>query len=425
MEDQHQVLRTVDHKEEKKPGYKKTKLGWIPVDWQIVRLGNISEIDRESLGSKTDPDYTFKYVSLSDIENRRIRKDISNIQFQNAPSRARRIVKNGDILLATVRPNLKSFAYVEDKEDNNLIASTGFSVISPKPEIDGRFLFNFLLSEKIEAQIYSLVVGSNYPAINSHDVQNLKILKPNLKEQVQIGSVIQCWNKGIHNLEHLIALKKAFKKGLMQQLLTGKKRLPGFSGEWKKHTYRKLLKEVKRDFDWSDSQEYDLISVRRRSGGLFHRDTLYGHQIKTKNLRTAHAGDFLISKMQIVHGASGLTTKKYDGMKISGSYIALVSRDKGTLDINFLNWYSKLPDFYHQCYISSYGVHIEKMTFDFKLFLKERIRVPELDEQKAIINVLEAAQKEIELLKKKKEVLQTQKKGLMQQLLTGKKRIKF
>jgi type I restriction enzyme S subunit len=127
--------------------------------------------------------------------------------------------------------------------------------------------------------------------------------------------------------------------------------------------------------------------------------------------------------MQIVHGASGLTTDDFNGMKISGSYIALVSRDEDVFDINFLNWYSKLPEFYHQCYISRYGVHIEKMTFDFKLFLKEKITIPELDEQRAIINVLESSQKEIELLKKKKEMLQTQKKGLMQQLLTGKKRI--
>lgn len=88
-----------------------------------------------------------------------------------------------------------------------------------------------------------------------------------------------------------------------------------------------------------------------------------------------------------------------------------------------MNWYSKQPYFYHQCYVSSYGVHIEKMTFDFKLFLKEEISLPPLEEQAAIAQVLQRADQEIFLLNQKLTHLQDQKKGLMQQLLTGKKRL--
>jgi type I restriction enzyme S subunit len=192
---------------------------------------------------------------------------------------------------------------------------------------------------------------------------------------------------------------------------------------WKKYTYKQLLKEVKRPIEWDDEEKYDLISVRRRSGGLFHRDSLFGHQIKTKNLRTAKEGDFLISKMQIVHGASGLTTKEFDGMKISGSYIALVSRDSNLLDIEYMNWLSKTPWFYHQTYISSYGVHIEKMTFDFKSFLKQSISLPSLGNQKDTVQKLNLFDKEIKLLNAKAMLLKEQKKGLMQQLLTGKIRV--
>ncbi|UJH90560.1 hypothetical protein LZ575_17495 [Antarcticibacterium sp. 1MA-6-2] len=205
--------------------------------------------------------------------------------------------------------------------------------------------------------------------------------------------------------------------------MSGKKRLPGFSGEWKEYRYKEVLKEVKRNFIWDDEELYPLISVRRRSGGLFHRESLFGHEIKTKNLRSAKEGDFLISKMQIVHGASGLTSKDFDGMKISGSYIALRTRNEDLLVIHFFNWYSKTPFFYHQCYISSYGVHIEKMTFDFKLFLNETLILPGIEEQRAITKVLDTAAEEIHVLKQKLLKLKKQKKGLMQVLLTGKKRL--
>jgi type I restriction enzyme S subunit len=211
----------------------------------------------------------------------------------------------------------------------------------------------------------------------------------------------------------------------MQQLLTGKKRLKGFGGEWKEYSYEKILKVIKRNFDWDENELYKLISVRRRSGGIFYREALYGHQILVKTLRTANEGDFLFSKMQILHGASALVTKEFDGAKISGSYIAVVPQDKKQLNMEFFQWYSQTPYFYHQTYISSYGVHIEKMTFDFDTFLQLEMKLPSIEEQTAIAQVLQAADKEISLLKAKAEKLREQKKGLMQQLLTGKVRLKI
>jgi type I restriction enzyme, S subunit len=91
--------------------------------------------------------------------------------------------------------------------------------------------------------------------------------------------------------------------------------------------------------------------------------------------------------------------------------------------MEFLKWYSQTPYFYHQTFISSYGVHIEKMTFDFGTFLQLEIRLPGIEEQIAINEVLQTADKEIQLLKAKTEKLREQKKGLMQVMLTGKKRL--
>jgi type I restriction enzyme S subunit len=265
--------------------------------------------------------------------------------------------------------------------------------------------------------------ASGVPSLSGSTISKIKIPLPPLPEQKAIAQVLSTADAAIHTTEKLIAQKELRKKWLMQQLLTGKNRLKGFEGEWREYPFEKLLKVVKRPVIWNDNELYKLISVRRRSGGIFFREALYGHQIKVKDLRDTEAGDFLFSKMQIVHGASALVTREFEGAKISGSYIAAVAKDSKLLNMEFFNWYSKLPYFYHQALISSYGVHIEKMTFDFDTFLQLEMKLPSIEEQTAIALVLQAADKEISLLKAKAEKLREHKKGLMQRLLTGKVRL--
>ncbi len=282
------------------------------------------------------------------------------------------------------------------------------------------------LAYKLEYKnLNRLSESSAQPGLAVEKLIRLKVEFPPLPEQRAIARVLSTADAAIHTTEKLIAQKELRKKWLMQQLLTGMKRLKGFGGEWKEYSYNKLLKVVKRPVKWDDNELYKLISVRRRSGGIFFREALYGHQIKVKDLRETEVGDFLFSKMQIVHGASAMVTKEFEGAKISGSYIDTIAKDSNLLNMDFFNWYSQLPYFYHQTLISSYGVHIEKMTFDFNSFLQLDMKLPTIEEQIAIAQVLQAADKEISLLKAKAEKLREQKKGLMQVLLTGKVRLKI
>lgn len=288
-------------------------------------------------------------------------------------------------------------------------------------KLDNWFLYYWLQAKKeyFERQ----AVGSTIKTIGLSLFKRLKIAHPNYPEQVKIGKVLKTIDDAINKVNTLITQKENAKRWLMQQLLSGEKRLKGFIEEWGESNFESLIKVVKRPVTWDDNQLYKLVSVRRRSGGMFFREALYGHQIKVKDLRNAKAGDFLFSKMQIVHGASALVTEQFDDSKISGSYIAVVARDSKMLNMEYFNWYSQTPYFYHQTYISSYGVHIEKMTFDFESFLSLGMKLPSYEEQTAIVLVLNAAEKEIKLLKEKVEKLRDQKKGLMQVLLTGRKRI--
>ena len=125
---------------ELKAGYKMTEVGVIPEDWEVKCIVDIVDVDTDNLSSSTNPDYNFKYISLEDVDVGILRNYTEQV-FKNAPSRARRKVKLGDVLISTVRPNLKSHLLIT-KEVKDLICSTGFSVLRTKSETNSAFIYN-------------------------------------------------------------------------------------------------------------------------------------------------------------------------------------------------------------------------------------------------------------------------------------------
>lgn len=408
-------------------GYKNSSLGIIPNDWEVKRLGECCLIKGEYGINAPAVNFNPKlpiYIRITDINDDGYysttkKVSVDNVDYQNY------ILQHDDIVFARTGATVgKSYLY---NSKDGVLVFAGF-LIKFRPNI--KVLMSKYLKYSVSLQSYwdwvkTTSMRSGQPGINAEEYRLYNLLLPPLPQQQKIAEILGTWDEAIEKQSKLIDKLTDRKRGLMQQLLTGKKRLAGFSEEWKEYTYAEILKEVKRKLDWDDNELYQLISVRRRSGGLFLRERLYGYEIKTKNLRPAFTGDFLISKMQIVHGASGLTTKEFHNMKISGSYISLISKDDKLFNIEFISFWSKMPRFYHQTYISSYGVHIEKMTFDIESFYAQSIKLPNRIEQTAIANILTTADKEIELAKSKLELLRSQKNGLMQELLTGKTRVKI
>ncbi|MGY0150899.1 restriction endonuclease subunit S [Edwardsiella tarda] len=193
-------------------------------EWDRHSLSDLVYVDKKSLGKNTPDDFEFKYISLSDVATGRIGANLEMHKLATAPSRARRVLQNGDILLSTVRPNLKGFAKISEKHAD-CIASTGFSVLTPKKRVSADYIYQYIFSSHVTGQIDSLVVGSNYPAINSSDVAGLKVYCPTYEEQQKIASVLTAADKEIELLQAKLAHLKEEKKALMQQLLTGKRRV--------------------------------------------------------------------------------------------------------------------------------------------------------------------------------------------------------
>lgn len=207
-----------------KKSYKQSELGEIPEDWEVRCIKDIGLVDPENLGSTTSPDYEFNYISLEQVDTGILLGTIK-YTFATAPSRARRVLHCGDVLIATVRPNLMSH-YLVQEEVGDLICSTGFSVVRClKDRLCSGYLYQHLFSTVINNQIEMLISGSNYPAINSTDVRNLKIQLGSIEEQTAIAIILSDMDEELKALEQRLNKTRQIKQGMMQELLTGKTRL--------------------------------------------------------------------------------------------------------------------------------------------------------------------------------------------------------
>lgn len=409
-----------------KQGYKKTKIGWVPDDWDIIKLESVGKWFGGGTPSKAETKYWLSgdipWVTSQNIKGYNLEKTTYLITRDAIKESSTKIAPENALLMVT-RSGILRHTFPVVKANFPVAINQDIKALVVNENNNPKFIQAFLIVRNSHILNICAKVGTTVESIEYEWLKSYKVLSPPLPEQQKIAQILSTWDKAIEQIQNLIEQLKNRKKGLIRQLLTGKTRLKGFDDEWKEYSYSDLLKEVRRPVKWDDEELYHLISVRRRSGGLFEREKLFGRDILTKNLKTTKAGDFLISKMQIVHGASGLTTTKFDDMKISDSYISLRAKDEKILNIEFFSWLSKMPYFYHQTYIASYGVHIEKMTFDFKTFLKLKTRIPSIEEQTAITKILNTSGIEIKTQETYLQQLQDQKKGLMQQLLTGQKRV--
>jgi type I restriction enzyme S subunit len=263
------------------------------------------------------------------------------------------------------------------------------------------------------------------PKINREDLSCIELPIPPLPEQRKIADILSTWDEALETLDALIAAKDRQKQALMQQLLTGKTRVKGAKGRWKKIHMCDVLERVFRPIDWHADLPLNLVSLRRRCGGLFRRPDVKGSEYKTQDLHEIRSGDFLISKRQVVHGAWGYVTPEFEGGHVSKEYAILDNRAPEKLHMPFFAWLAQTRRLIRLARVSSTGVHIEKLIFDPDVFLRESIRIPAtLAEQQRIAAILDTADQELTLLRTQRASIDQQKRGLMQRLLTGRIRVK-
>jgi len=202
----------------------KRRLPGFSGEWGVKRLGDIADADPENLGSDTPGDFAFNYIALEDVDRGTLR-GYSERFFHSAPSRARRKLREGDVLVSTVRPSLQSHLLFSAHE-GNWVCSTGFCVVRCRKGVsDPGFVYFQVFGDHVARQIEALLTGSNYPAINSGDVRALEVPVPSYTEQTAIAAVLSDMDAEIAALETKLAKARQVKQGMMQELLTGRIRL--------------------------------------------------------------------------------------------------------------------------------------------------------------------------------------------------------
>ncbi len=255
------------------------------------------------------------------------------------------------------------------------------------------------------------------PYIKIGFLENFLIPLPPLPEQKVIAQVLSTADIAIQTTVKLIAQKELRKKWLMQQLLTGKKRLKGYNGEWKKIGAGEVFKSITKK-GYADEE---LLSATQ-DRGMIPRTMLEGRVTMpttgTEGFKLVEIGDFVISLRSF---QGGLEYSYYRGL-VSPAYTVL--KPKVPINEEFYKQYFKSYEFIGRLATAVIGIRDGKQI-SYDDFCLVKIPYPSSDEQYAIAQVLQVADKEISLLKAKAEKLREQKKGLMQQLLTGKVRLEI
>ena len=174
------------------PDYKDNNvqgLGKVPSHWRVLPLKTVSTHNDDVLIEATAPDAEISYVDISSVDGVNGIKTKESMLFSAAPSRARRLVKHGDVIVSTVRTYLKAIARIRDPEDN-LVVSTGFAVIRPRSELTPDFLGCLVFASYFVDQVIARSTGVSYPAINASELVAISVPVPPLKEQIAIASFV-------------------------------------------------------------------------------------------------------------------------------------------------------------------------------------------------------------------------------------------
>ena len=183
--------------------YKIDKL--LDTSYPVVPLSDICEINAENKNpALAFGDDEFIYIDISSVENGTGKIDFSNkIKGSDAPGRAKRAVKKGDILFSTVRPNLKAYGYVEREDCDCCVASTGFAVISAKNMVLSKYVYYMLYSEPVQARLASMMGKGAYPSVNQKDVSQIRIPLPPLSVQEKVVAEIDRYQKIINGTKQI------------------------------------------------------------------------------------------------------------------------------------------------------------------------------------------------------------------------------
>lgn len=398
----------------------KTSIGLIPKDWEVNNLGSLFDFKNGINSGKKSYGNGVKFINVMEIiNNEKITPDIipGTVQITKEQLKIYKVEK-GDVLFNRTSETTDEIGMASLFYGDENVVFGGF-VIRGRPK--GNFLADefkqyCFRSRIVRNQIIKGGQGAIRTNIGQGDLEKVNIAYPFFSEQIQIAQLLSTWSRAIDSTQKLIAQKELQKKWLIQNLLTGKKRLKGFDGKWKKEGAGEIFRNISIK---GNSTNEELLSATQDKG-IIPR-TLLGGRVtmpsgEINSFKLVEKGDFVISLRSF---QGGLEYSIYRGL-VSPAYTVL--KPKRTINDEFYKQYFKSYDFIGHLSIAVIGIRDGKQI-SYDDFCSVQIPFPSIEEQTAIANILQTGDKEIQLLNNKLEKLKEQKKGLMQILLMGKKRL--
>ena len=311
--------------------------------------------------------------------------------------------------------------------DKNQPFVLGQDTVLLKPRhIDSSFLFQFFQSVPFQTAITKQSGGSTFARINLGVIKELTIVTPPLPEQRKIAQILSIWDKAIATTERLLANKQQQKKALMQRLLTGKQRFSGFEGEWKTVKFEDVLKieiggtpsRAKPEY-WDEQKVTNnrWLSIANLQGSRIFDTSEYISDLGVSNSNVAliPRGTIVMSFKLTIGRRAILMNDCYTNEAIC----ALIIKDRAVVSNDFLYQAIELVDFE-----SEIDQAIKGKTLNKEKLKRLKLLLPNIEEQHKIASTLSVADAEIATIQNQLDNLKLQKKALMQQLLTGKRRVK-
>lgn len=317
----------------------------LPEGWEWIRLEDIL-LKVETTNPENDPDKEFFYLDIDSVDNSQ--QKITNpkkILGREAPSRARQIVKSGDILFSTVRTYLKNIAFVEEQYDNQ-IASTGFCVIRPKKEVESKFIFNYVQTQDFLKKLELLQRGANYPAVRDSDILSQKIPLPLLPIQRQIVAVLEQAEAVKRQRQDADALTGALLQSVFREMFGDPVRN---EKGWDVIEFSEIISETKNGLYKIDKFPGKGTPVLRMYNIYHNRIVLDKHHLITTtddefNQYQVKPGDILLNRVNspIWLGKSAVIPKNIGNFVFESKNIR-IRLDRTKADPEYIVWFLSTP----------------------------------------------------------------------------------
>ena len=382
-------------------GYKDSPLGIIPKEWEVKRILDFAPLQRGF-----------------DLPTEKIVKGAYPVVYSNGILNFHIEYKAKGPGVVTGRSGtIGKVTYVESDywPHNTSLWVTDFKGNNPKYVY---YVYKYIGLSKFSS-------GSGVPTLNRNDVHVSKIAIPPIEEQGCIVKVLELWDSTIEKQSELIEKLKLRKRALMQQLLTGKKRLPGFNGEWERKKLGDIAERVTRKNE-EDCKNVVTISAQR---GFVIQTDFFNKSVASETLDNyylVHKDEFCYNKSYSNGYPMGAIKRltAFDKAVVTTLYICFKLKNLSPINMDFFEQYCESGIFNKELVkIANEGGRAHGLLNVTPTdFFNMHMRIPKIEEQDAIASVLVNADKVTGLANEKLARLQSQKRGLMQQLLTGKKR---